>query len=147
MGDGAAPVGYKQQLRFALCGLATRDLEQPSVAAARATLRGLRNNDKQLRAALFDVLAGEWPLHALMQHSSLKPWACFACLMDSQAHTWRLWLCALWCAGTDAAPKHAARCRLQLAEYAVLECLNHQLLIQVLSKLSQQVGLAGGVIM
>lgn len=47
---------------------------------------------------------------------------------------------ALLCAGIDAAPKHAAKCRLQLAEYAVLECLNHQLLIQVLPKLGQQVG-------
>jgi hypothetical protein len=58
MVDSVSPVGYKQQLRFAISGLATRDHEQPSVTAARVTLRSLRHNDKQLRAALFDILAG-----------------------------------------------------------------------------------------
>lgn len=43
-------------------------------------------------------------------------------------------------AGIDAAPRHAARCRLQLAEYAVLECLEHQQLTNILPRLSQQVG-------
>lgn len=52
-------------------------------------------------------------------------------------------LVVVCCAGIDAAPKHAARCRLQLVEYAVLECVDHQLLIQVLSKLSQQVRAQG----
>jgi hypothetical protein len=43
-------------------------------------------------------------------------------------------------AGIDAAPKHAAKCRLQLAEYAVLECISYEQLIQILPRLSQQVG-------
>lgn len=46
--------------------------------------------------------------------------------------------------GIDSAPKHAARCRLQLAEFAVLECLRYQQLTQILPRLSQQVGQGAG---
>lgn len=51
--------------------------------------------------------------------------------------------CAAEHAGIDAAPKHAARCRLQLAEFAVLECVSHQQLIQLLPSLTQQVCFRG----
>lgn len=135
-------VSYKQQLRFAISGLCSRDLEAPSVAAARAVLRGVRDNAQHLRAALLDILAGEqssWQgLKAYLK--SCNAWigrashaTCSACIVV--AHT-------TWAptAGIDAAPRHAARCRLQLAEYAVLECLEHQQLTHILPRLSQQVG-------
>lgn len=57
-GDNPSGVSYKQQLRFAISGLCTRDLEQPSVAAARVVLRSLRSQDRHLRAALLDILTG-----------------------------------------------------------------------------------------
>jgi hypothetical protein len=52
-------VSHKQQLRFAISALISRDLEGPSVAAARAVLRGVRDNAQHLRAALLDILAGD----------------------------------------------------------------------------------------
>jgi hypothetical protein len=42
-------------------------------------------------------------------------------------------------AGIDVAPKRAVKPRLQLAEYAVLECATHECLVQLLPTLSQQV--------
>lgn len=63
----AATVSHKQQLRFAISGLCTRDLEAPSVAAARAVLRQLRHNKQHLRAALLDILSGGNVLHPLQK--------------------------------------------------------------------------------
>jgi hypothetical protein len=63
MMNEAASVGHKQQLRFAISGLCTRDLEAPSAAAARAVLREVRHNKQHLRAALLDILSGGDTLH------------------------------------------------------------------------------------
>jgi hypothetical protein len=62
----AAGVSHRQRLRFAISGLCTRDLEAPSVAAARAVLREVRHNKQHLRAALLDILSGVHSCHALI---------------------------------------------------------------------------------
>jgi hypothetical protein len=51
-------MGHRHQLKFALSGLSSKDLEQPSVAAARQVLRALRHNKQHLSTALLDVLTG-----------------------------------------------------------------------------------------
>lgn len=48
----------KQQLKFAITGLATRDLEGVSVATARAVLREVRHKPAHLKAAISDILSG-----------------------------------------------------------------------------------------
>ena len=59
MGD-SQHLGLKQQLKFAISGLRSRDLEQTSTAAARAVLREIRLQKPQLRAALQDILTGDF---------------------------------------------------------------------------------------
>jgi hypothetical protein len=96
----SSTTSYKHQLRYALSGLASRDLESTSVAAARAVLRELRGGHSRgaLKVALQEVLTG-----------------------------------------SDGAPKHAARLRLQLAEFAVLECFEQAELSALLPLLTKQV--------
>jgi len=50
---------HKQQLRFAISGLCSRDLEHTSVAAVRAVIREIRHNKQGLKAALHDILSGD----------------------------------------------------------------------------------------
>jgi hypothetical protein len=75
----AASVSYKQQLRFVISGLCTRDLEAPSTAAARAVLREVRHNKQHLRAALLDILSGVDTMHIfhrlinMLENSHARP--------------------------------------------------------------------------
>lgn len=52
-------MAFRHQLRYALSGCNSRDLEQTSVAAARAVLREVRHNRAQLRACFQEVLTGK----------------------------------------------------------------------------------------